>query len=528
MYPATKPGRATTGAMTERTQVATQDTNTALGAEFWGICDALGGLATSAQDAAQGLYSNANVGTLLGVPAAQSLVYTTEIGSRTQFSKDSASERLAGDENPPDTGVAPDLSQDIDIKGDTDDGTISPTLPIYPDLTPMHRDPSQNPLLTSVSGADGQWEDHKMQPKQPYALEAARAVQFNATIDSLSASGSTNRQLIPDSDNFPHPHAAQVTPNTLGLRRPGTANDASQIVSSTVTIDPIPHTTPSAAKGELEGKIALSFPPNPPAPDSAPNQKTSELNMQPKAAFISPLTSGPAPTQNLQIDGNEPSIDVANRNNWVEPANTALPHHETAATQIDQKGHAALNTFALGYNLAKGFAPTIQDIVQEQPVQALTLPGDSPLSISNTSAVSGTVLPHSTRGPLGKIILAHAQNNTGEALDLQLAPLELGQLRIRMQTTNDMMHVVISAERGETLELMRRNSEQLLQELRQSGFAHASLSFGQWGGEGSEQARRFVEHTVASGNQPPDPDTTSSPTPRESFEDGSSGLNLRF
>lgn len=528
MYPAANLGLATSGATTERTQVATQETNTALGAEFWGICDDLEGLVTSAEDAAQGVYSNANVGTLLGVSAAPSLVYTTEIDSRTLFSKDSESERLAGDENHVDTGVAPDLSQDIDIKDDADDGTISGTLTIYPDLAPMHRDSSQNPLVTSMSGTDGRWEDHRMQPQQPYALEASRALQSSATIDSHSASDTANRQLIPNLDNFPRPNAVQTTPNTLGLRRLETANDASQVVSNAVTIDPILHTAPSAEKGALEGKITQSFPQNQPAPETLPNQKTSELSMHSKAAFFSPPTSGPVSTQNLQISRREPSIDAAKRNTQIEPTNTAMPHRETAATQIDQKGHAALNTFAQGYNLPKVFTPKTQDIVQDQPVQVLTLPGDAPLSIVNTSAVSGTILPHSTRGPLGKIILAHAQNNKGEALDLQLAPLELGQLRIRMQTTNDMMHVVISAERGETLDLMRRNSEQLLQELRQSGFAHASLSFGQWGGEGSEQARRFVEHTFASGNLPPDPDTTSPQTQRESYEDGSSGLNLRF
>lgn len=46
--------------------------------------------------------------------------------------------------------------------------------------------------------------------------------------------------------------------------------------------------------------------------------------------------------------------------------------------------------------------------------------------------------------------------------------------------------VTIHADRPETLDLMRRHSEQLMQEFRQAGFERAELSFG---GAGSDQAR---------------------------------------
>jgi len=78
-------------------------------------------------------------------------------------------------------------------------------------------------------------------------------------------------------------------------------------------------------------------------------------------------------------------------------------------------------------------------------------------------------------------IRQHAAPGKPTASELSLAPEELGKLRILMTPDGDKLRIVIQAERPETLELLRRNSDSFTADLRQSGFAGASFSFGGWG-----------------------------------------------
>ena len=71
-------------------------------------------------------------------------------------------------------------------------------------------------------------------------------------------------------------------------------------------------------------------------------------------------------------------------------------------------------------------------------------------------------------------------------VDLTLNPAELGRVRLSMAPGEAGLVVTIHADRPETLDLMRRHSEELMQEFRQAGFERAELSFG---GTGSGQAR---------------------------------------
>lgn len=111
-------------------------------------------------------------------------------------------------------------------------------------------------------------------------------------------------------------------------------------------------------------------------------------------------------------------------------------------------------------------------------------------------------------------------------VDLTLNPAELGRVRLSMAPGEAGLVVSIQADRPETLDLMRRHSEQLMQEFRQAGFERAELSFG---GTGSGQARDQM------------PDQAESLEPDLSEEEGpvavqaaaqelllSDGLNLRL
>ncbi len=89
----------------------------------------------------------------------------------------------------------------------------------------------------------------------------------------------------------------------------------------------------------------------------------------------------------------------------------------------------------------------------------------------------------------------------GNTLELNLPDAELGQVRMELSRSGDILRVVVAAERTETLELLRRNSETLVADLRQAGLGEASLSFGNW----QQGARNTDSYTAAAITDDPIP-----------------------
>lgn len=64
-------------------------------------------------------------------------------------------------------------------------------------------------------------------------------------------------------------------------------------------------------------------------------------------------------------------------------------------------------------------------------------------------------------------------------VELTLSPEELGRLRMSFQTEGSALHVILSFERPDTLDLMRRHIDQLAQEMRAFGMSEVSFTFQQ-------------------------------------------------
>lgn len=78
---------------------------------------------------------------------------------------------------------------------------------------------------------------------------------------------------------------------------------------------------------------------------------------------------------------------------------------------------------------------------------------------------------------LPQTIVKMVQSEPANSVELRLDPVELGSVRVTMQGTEKDISVVIAVERPDTLDLLRKHADQLLQELRQSGYSGASLTF---------------------------------------------------
>jgi flagellar hook-length control protein FliK len=71
--------------------------------------------------------------------------------------------------------------------------------------------------------------------------------------------------------------------------------------------------------------------------------------------------------------------------------------------------------------------------------------------------------------------------------ELILDPAELGRLRFDIVTQGNQVQINLSAERPETLDLLRRHSDELRHEFQAAGFDTGSLNFGQWNQQGQDR-----------------------------------------
>ena len=145
---------------------------------------------------------------------------------------------------------------------------------------------------------------------------------------------------------------------------------------------------------------------------------------------------------------------------------------------------------------------------------------ESPLSTTPTTPAAPTPATDRTAS------VTVSQDASGR-IEVQLAPEELGRVRVEMTATGDRMQIHLAVERPESLDLLRRHGEQLLQEFRQAGIAGGSLTFGTW--------QQGDQHQRPSPATPPPAQVTSlPPDPMPSLatqlraQPVGSGLNLRL
>lgn len=112
--------------------------------------------------------------------------------------------------------------------------------------------------------------------------------------------------------------------------------------------------------------------------------------------------------------------------------------------------------------------------------------------------------------PIQAQLVAEIRHNEG-TVELHLSPEELGKVQIDIRRDGDALTIGLTAERQDTLDLLRRNSDQLINDLRSSGQVSVNLSFGRWAGK----------------EPPPPPDPTSAPTaiPEDQSQQNRPGLS---
>lgn len=180
----------------------------------------------------------------------------------------------------------------------------------------------------------------------------------------------------------------------------------------------------------------------------------------PVPAMVQPVILAPA---HSMIRQPEHSLAIADGPHGVNPvlssADIVGPIGSRAASESPQQDGAPLDRGALITGL---------------PV----LSNQTPLAI-NPSTLQTAAHPLPAQQMAQALATAVRQGKNGQ-IDLILQPRELGHIRFEMTTVADRIHVIISAERPESMDMIRRNADQLMADLRQSGFEQATLGFGSW------------------------------------------------
>jgi hypothetical protein len=143
-----------------------------------------------------------------------------------------------------------------------------------------------------------------------------------------------------------------------------------------------------------------------------------------------------------------------------------------------------------------------------------------------TSSASGITAQHAIlpTAQSSAVQVAHAIATTNsDRFEITLSPEELGRVRIQVHQTDVGLQVLISGERPETLDLLRKNIALLSRALSDLGFESASFHFGE---QGRDQGRGPKGALVSSTKGLEDvslPDMSVPPRPTQS-----SGLDLRI
>lgn len=120
-----------------------------------------------------------------------------------------------------------------------------------------------------------------------------------------------------------------------------------------------------------------------------------------------------------------------------------------------------------------------------------------------------------------------ARQSPDRPVELILNPEELGRVRLTFTTTDGGINVAVFAERGETIELLRRHIETLAQEFRELGYKDVSFDFsGNGAGRDQNETNEENADQTKTANQNASPTETVAPV--QLSLDPSKGLDLRL
>ena len=313
------------------------------------------------------------------------------------------------------------------------------------------------------------------------------------------------------------PPVFQPLPRIIGPEVTGMAPQASTVVISGLSIELPTETQPSTD----DQKTAE---PLPSAEESALRLKWAASIVPGKAATIH-LAQDSGPTigaPKLPQDQVEPDTALHAR---THPAMVTLPATPAVFADIEGAPDPAQTTL--------GSAPPPAVLQAIEPPQVVAAGAQGTVLDIGPMAPDATYLtrsyPHQSLPSLAqqaRAALSQITRDQPGRIDLTLTPESLGRVHFDMRPEGTGLAVTLSAERPETLELMRRHLPDLLAELKDLGVQPGTLTFGSWSGghpSPKPEGPPAADHDPQERTAPPQPLTPSKPMPTTA-----GGLDLRL
>lgn len=150
-----------------------------------------------------------------------------------------------------------------------------------------------------------------------------------------------------------------------------------------------------------------------------------------------------------------------------------IPDAEAARFRERDKEHGfdrvALNRMADRAEVQKQAAPGLQK-AEGGSLPAGTLHQMARAILDDVSEVSGVHQPALPGDGVHRVAVARASGGVLRVLSLQLNPVELGLVTIKMRLSGDSLEMELQVEKQETAELLRNDAEKLSSLLRTSGY----------------------------------------------------------
>lgn len=188
----------------------------------------------------------------------------------------------------------------------------------------------------------------------------------------------------------------------------------------------------------------------------------------------------PTPIANSVAIAAPPMIPAAEINATLETA--SAPAVEALATAPEEP----VQTPIIPEAREKPWAPAAADKLQAYTRNAQDISVEASLAAMRAIEIHGA--PHKTEthaataadgaSIAGQVIAAIRADRSAGSVEVRLDPPELGRVRIHFNMERaDIVVATVTSERGETLDLLRRHSADLVRELERAGFASVQLDF---------------------------------------------------
>ncbi|MGR3662201.1 MAG: flagellar hook-length control protein FliK [Paracoccaceae bacterium] len=189
---------------------------------------------------------------------------------------------------------------------------------------------------------------------------------------------------------------------------------------------------------------------------------------------------------------NMPPIVTAPKNYTLPTASATLPetHFSAEATEMIFASGEVIDNFSLAAEIAEA----------EYGRNSISLMLNQPAATMSETSRAGTVRFAGTQ------MVDALIRQPSHPVEIALNPEELGRVRIALSHLDSGLTVVITAERPETLDLMRRHIDQLEAEFRQLGYENIGFEFS--GGDADSSDQSETEKQPSSDQMTDSPETT--------------------